>query len=74
MHQRAVSFLFLEPAKEGVDGDVAIGLVDRFCERDGHRADLDAVLGIAAVSDSVLAEEAIQTLVHIHFTGRVHIE
>ena len=39
--------LFLQPSKDRIYGDVAVGLVDRYCERERHRAYLYAVLGVA---------------------------
>lgn len=51
--------LLLQPPKQSIDGDIAVRLVDRFGERYGHWADLDAVLGVAAVADAVVAEETV---------------
>jgi len=65
---------FLQPAEEGVDGDVAVGFVDRFGERNCHRTDLHAILRVAAVGDPIVSEQAFETIVHCDAAGGMHVE
>src|SRR5215210_2416472 len=62
-----------QPAEEAVDDRLAILFVDGFGERDGHRADLDAVLRVAAVGDAVLLHDAFETFVARHLARGVHV-
>jgi hypothetical protein len=48
--------------------------VDSSGERTAHRANLDAILRIAAVSDAILSNNSLQSFVASHLTRRIHIE
>ena len=50
--------LFLQPSKDRVNSNIAVGFVDCLREGDIHRADLYRILGVAAVSNSVLAKQS----------------
>src|SRR5258706_5773673 len=68
-----VPTLHLQPPKDRIDRNIAVGFIDGFCQRERHWADLQTVLGVAAVGDAVFAEEAVKAVFGCDRAGRVHV-
>lgn len=49
-------------------------LVDRFRERNAHRTSPDTILSVAAIRDSVVLHDRIESIIARCFSGWVHIE
>src|SRR4029079_4541489 len=66
--------LDVEQARERADRRRARSLRDRPRQGDVLRADLDAVLRVAAVDDAALLHQRVEALVRVHRAGGVRVE
>ena len=62
------------PLLESVNGRVAIDLSDRHREGNAFRADLDAVLRVAATGDAFFRTQEIKAVIRQRLTNRMEIE
>lgn len=66
--------LFPQPTQQSMNHRLAVFFIDGFGQWDVHRTGLDAVLGVAAVGDAVVPHDALEPLIAIHRTARMHVE